>query len=224
MLEPGTTGLDQLLLAFDHMVERQLAHPRSEDARRRLERRNRTYRNIPLALLGDLSHIVVAYGESPPGGRGCQRAPALPVYWVAQRLGTGERFACMVRPEFSMSDAFLRHVEMARPDFAAALAPEEAQVAWEAFLRPSDTVAVYNQGSARLLGQLSSGPRKCLVLKSVDFHPHHRYGTLDELVDSEGLRVASAQHPGRAGRRLAKVEVLVRHLNALGKASVLSCG
>ena len=37
VLEPGTGGLDQLLQAFDHMVERQLAHPKSEDARRRLE-------------------------------------------------------------------------------------------------------------------------------------------------------------------------------------------
>jgi DTW domain-containing protein YfiP len=216
VLEPETGGLEQLLLAFDHMVERQLTHPKSAYDRRRLQRHRRTIGNVPLALLGNLSNVVVAYGESAPGERGCQREQQPPLYWVAHRLGTGERFACTIRPECSLSDSFLGHLELTSADFLAALSPGEARASWAAFQRPRDTVAVYNQGTERLLRQISASG-KCLVLKSVDFHPQRRYGTIAELVAAEGLAVPPALHPGRAGRRLAQAAALVCHLNALGK-------
>ncbi|MGI8979512.1 MAG: tRNA-uridine aminocarboxypropyltransferase [Pirellulaceae bacterium] len=219
VLEPGTSGLDQLLQAFDHMVERQLAHPKSEHSRHRLGRRSHTFKNIPLAILGDLESVVVAYGESAAGKLGCLGDPHVPVYWVAQRLGTGERFACTIRSESRMPDYLLAHFELTSAHFSTALSLGEARSAWAAFQRPRDTVAVFNQGSARLLRQISPDSPKCLLLKSVDFHPGRRYGTLDELVTAEGLVVAPAQHPGRAGKRLAQITAFVRHLNALGTAA-----
>ena len=66
VLEPATPGLDQLLEAFDCMIERQLAHPKAMGGWRRNAARSRTYRNVPLALVGDPDRIVVAYGESAP--------------------------------------------------------------------------------------------------------------------------------------------------------------
>jgi DTW domain-containing protein YfiP len=216
-LEPNTQGLDQLMDAFLSMVDRQLAHPKAEHGWRRIERRPRTFRNIPLALLGDLDHVVVAYGESAPGEPGNEKALRLPIYWVAQRVGTGERFACVIQPQCPLQESLLRHLEMSREDFSTALSLEEARKSWAAFLRPSDTLAVYNQGAARLLNQISTKAIPCLVLKSVDFNPHQRYGTLDELLIAEGLGVPAVQHPGRAGKRLANVLALVRHLNALGR-------
>ncbi|MFN0021977.1 MAG: tRNA-uridine aminocarboxypropyltransferase [Pirellulaceae bacterium] len=221
VLEADTLGLDRLLQAFDHMVERQLAHPKSEVSRRRLARLSRTVRNIPLALLGDLKNIVVAYGEWPAGKLGSNGLPRMPVYWVAERLGSGERFACTLRPDDPMTDSFLTHLELTSDDFSGALSPEEARSSWSAFHRPQDTIAVYNQSSANLLQQLSSLPSKYLVLKSVDFHPQRRYGTLDELVAAEGLQVDPPQNPGRAGRRVAQIAALVRHLNALGTAPMV---
>ena len=219
VLEPGTRGLDQLLQAFDHMVERQLAHPKSEHSRHRLGRRSHTFKNIPLALLGKLENVVVAYGESAAGKLGCLGDPHVPVYWVAERLGSGERFACTIRSDSLLPEYLLKHFELTRAHFSSALSLGEARAAWAAFQRPRDTVAVFNQGSARLLRQISPDSHKCLVLKSVDFHPGRRYGTLDELVAAEGLEVAPAQHPGRAGRRLAQITAFVRHLNALGNVS-----
>jgi DTW domain-containing protein YfiP len=218
VLEPETSGWNKLLEAFDLMVERQLAHPKSVEARRRLGRQSRSIRNIPQVLLGDLDSVVVAYGESAPGELGCRHEPQFPVYWVAQRLGTGERFACLVRPEIPLADSFLNHLELTSTDFSAAVSPDEARSMWRAFQRPTDYVAVYNQGTERLLRQIGSVANKCLVLKSVDFHPGQRYGSLDELVAAEGLAVEPASHPGRAGKRLAKVTALVRHLNAMGQA------
>jgi hypothetical protein len=78
------------------------------------------------------------------------------------------------------------------------------------------TSSVVTQAStARLLAQLTNRFTPCLVLKSVDFNPHRRYSTLDELVAAEGLAVAPAQHPGCAGKRLASVVALIGHLRGL---------
>jgi hypothetical protein len=179
-------------------------------------------RNIPLALLGDLANVVVAYGEWQAGEQGCEHHSQMPVYWVAQRLGSDERFACMIRGERPMSESLLKHLGLTSSDFIAALSPEDARRSWQAFHRTGDTVAVFNQSTANLLQQLSSTPATCLILKSVDFHPQQRYGTLDEIVSAEGLPVAPSQHPGRAGRRVAQTAALVRHLKALGTAPAVN--
>src|SRR5262245_41134443 len=86
LIEPEDRGFNQLLRAFDTIVEFQLAYSGSRTNSRFRKRRNRTFKNIPLALLGDLRNIVVAYGEAPAGQRGYRRMAEPPIYWVAQRL------------------------------------------------------------------------------------------------------------------------------------------
>ena len=182
--------------------------------------RHRTFRNIPLALVGKLDNVVIAYGESTPRERSGRRSPPWPVYWVAERLVSGERFACAIRTTTPLPDSLLEHFELTRDDFSKAVPLEEARMSWASFLRPGDTLAVYHQSVANLLthlgGRIAAPP---LVLKSVALKPHRRHGTLDELVKAEGLASAPAQHPGRAGKRLANASALVHHLNALGNAA-----
>jgi DTW domain-containing protein YfiP len=220
MLEPETVGLEQLLAAFESMVERQLAHPKSVYGRRIKQRASRTVGNIPRVVLDDLTNIVVAYGESAAGLSGSDRAQQSPVYWVAQRLGTSERFSCLIQSDRPMSETFLGHLELTHSHFAAAVSLDEARANWDNFVRPSDTIAVYNQGTARLLSYLSGGAVAPLLLKAVDFNPERRYSTLDELLAGEGLVPAAAQFAGRAGKRLANAVALVRHLAALGHAGM----
>ncbi len=217
-LEPETRGLDQLLKAFNGMVERQLAHPKAENGWRRNAVRSRGGRNIPAALLGNLDQIVVAYGESAAAERGCKPVSRSPVYWAAQRLGTGERFACAIEPQVPLLDAILGYLELTQEDFVRALSLDEARTAWAEFHRQDDILVVYNHSTARLLTQITKQFTPCLVLKSVDFNPQRRYGTLDELVAAEGLAVVPAQHPGRAGKRLASVVALIGHLRVLGNS------
>ena len=217
VLEPETEGLDQLLAAFDQMVDRQLGHPIAPQPRRHLGRRKRSVRNVPRAL-DDLENLVVAYGEASPFDSG-RWGPQQPVCWVAERFSTGERFAATIRPEFELSEAFLSHLELTQQDFALALSPEEARAAWSAFLRPGDTVAVYQQGTAGLFHQLGSASAPCIVLKSVDFHPQQRYASLGELLVAVGQAAGPAQFPGRAGRRLAQVMAFVHFLISRGAAS-----
>jgi hypothetical protein len=219
VLEPETVGLDQLLGAFCTMVDRQLAHPKSQNGWRRNAARDRGGRNIPSALLGDLDHVVVAYAESVGNGQDGKAAAQVPVYWTAQRVGTGERFACAIRPRVPLQSTILGHMELTEEHFADALPLDAVRAAWEHFQRPGDLLAVYNTSTARLLAQLTNRPAPCLVLKSVDFNPRRRYSTLAELVASEGLVVAPAVSPGRAGKRLASAVALIGHLRGLKRSA-----
>jgi DTW domain-containing protein YfiP len=216
-LEPATRGFDQLIEAFETMVDRQLAHPKSKTGWRRNDRRRQLGMNIPSVLLGDLSHVVVAYGESTPGERGGKRGSRPPIYWVAQRLGTGERFAAALEPAVPLADSLLGHLELDPRDFFDALSHDEFCTAWADFLHPADTLVVYHQSTRRLLSHVCGDIAKCLVLKSVSLDAGRSNGTLEERLISEGLTSGPAEHPGRAGKRLAKAITLVRHLNALGK-------
>lgn len=222
VLEPDTQGFDQLMQVFLAMVEHQLAYPKTELGWRRHERRQRTYRNIPRLLLGSLDQIVVAYGEAAPLEPDNERSPRLPIYWVAERLGTGERFECAIQSSVPMSDRFLGHLELTETHFREARTLDEARTAWGAFRRRGDILAVYNSGVARLQGHLGELADPCLVLKSIDFNPQQHYQTLDELIEGEGLVVPPARHRGRAGKRLASAATLVRHLHALGMSA--ACG
>ena len=217
VLEPETAGLDRLLDVFESMVDRQLAHPKEVLGWRCNRRRNRTPLNIPRALTGDLDNLVVAYGESAAGERGGKRVARPPVYWVAERVGTGERFSSAIEPESPLQDSFLAHLELTEEDFSAAASIEEFRKSWAAFLRPGDTLAAYAQSTLRLLKHIGGESPGCLVLKSVSFNPDGQHGTLDELLTAQGIASGPARHPGRGGKRLANAVALARHLNALGK-------
>ncbi len=215
ILEPETSGLDQLLAAFDTMVERQLVHRQRQAAQRWLHTPKRTFKNIPRELLGDLNDIVVVYGEAYPGVRGQKRVPAPPVYWVAERLGTGERFSCAIQPACPFPADFWQHLELTPNDFAQAVSAEEARHRWEAFCRNDDVVVAGEPGSGHLLQQLVERPTPCLVLKSVDVSL-----PLPDLAAAPLPYVAPL--PGRAGNRLAAAVALAGRLRALALQHVLS--
>jgi hypothetical protein len=216
ILEPETAGFDQLLDAFDAMVEGQLAHSGSEISGRSRKRTSRTVKNIPLALLGDLKNIVVAYGEAPVGGRNYGRVAGPPIYWVAQRLGSDETFSCAVTPPHPLDETFLGHLELTRGDFAAAVSIDVARQRWAQFRRPNDVVTVFQPGTARLFSYLVGGSDSCLVLKSVDVKLNRCHPTHEDLIAANTIPVFPPQHHGRAGKRLANAIALVQHLNALG--------
>jgi len=214
ILEPRTGGLDQLLATFDTMVEGQLSYARSANNPRFRRRRNRTFKNIPLALLGDLRNIVVVYGEAPAGERGCKRMAGAPIYWVAQRMGTEETISFALTPPRPLDNTFLAHLELTRHDFAAAISLDEARLRWAEFRRSSDVVTAFHPGTARLFSYLDSAA--CLVLKSVDLASSRRHLALEDLLAARGIANSPAQLPGRAGKRLGNAIALVQHLNGLG--------
>jgi DTW domain-containing protein len=218
ILEPETDGFDQLLRAFDIMVEGQLAHSGSASSPRFRRRIHRTFKNIPLALLGDLRNVVIAYGESAAGQRGCKRHVGPPIYWVAQRLVSGEIFACALKPPSPLDETFLGHLELTWGDFARAVDLDEAQRQWSQFHRPGDVVTVFQPGTAHLFPYLTADGDSCLVLKSIDLDSNGRGMTLEDLLSAHEIQVGPPKTNGRAGRRLAQAVALVGHLNALGNS------
>lgn len=216
MLEPETAGFDRLLAVFHAMIDRQIAHPKaSAEERRRVLRRRRTLRNIPLALTDGLQQIVVAYGESTPHPRGANQNRPAPLVWVAERMVSHERFVSLIRPTVPLDDQLLAHFELERADFETAPTLEEARRAWQAFLRPDDRIAMYGPSTARLAATLDIDPRDCVLLKAIDFNPDQRYATLDDVLTGERLTVEPPIHASRAGQRLANAKALVQHLHAL---------
>lgn len=221
ILEPETRGFDQLLRAFDTMVEDQLAHPGSVDATRRYKARTqRTFKNIPRVLLGNLEHVVVAYGEAPPGERGSKGPAGPPISWLAERLGTGERFSCLLHPPRPLDDVFLAHLRLARGDFASAMSLDEARRRWSNFRRAEDVVIVLRPGTARLFSYLAQGHETCLLLKSIDLDARPGQAELDAAAPVLESPDDLALNCSRAGRRLAESIALVRHFNRLANAQL----
>jgi hypothetical protein len=149
-----------------------------------------------------------------PNDYGGKRAARVPAYWTAQRLGTGERFTCAIQLPTPIASSLLGHWELTEEHFARALPLAQVRAKWAVFHRPGDVVAVYNHSTARLLSQITNQPTSSLVLKSVDFNPQRRYGTLEELVAAEGFAIGPVRHPGRASRRLAGAVALIERLRA----------
>lgn len=229
-LESDIAGLERLMTAFDEMIECQLDHPHHRLHWRRKANRRATSANIPRVLNGDLKNIVVAYGESAPGVRRSKADVrrldrSTPIYWVAQRLVKApdthvDHFCHTVLPSPEahprvFTPQFLRHVDMPAEAFAHGLSVNEFRAAWAAFLQPSDTLCVYNSGTAKLLTHTGTEVENLMVLKSVNFCPRRSYTTLDELIRANNLIPPRPIFPGRAGRRLANAVALVEHLHGL---------
>ena len=212
VLEPDTVGLDQLLSAFHGMVENQLGHPAGQTVPRHKENRQSRPRNLPHTLLQNADRLVVAYGEATPGRPGQRTAAGSPVNWVAQRLGTAERFSCHLRQQQPLSDAALEHMRLSAADFDAAISQEEFCHRWNHFLRRGDVVVVYHRRTFQLLRHVEALQPQCLVLKSIFGKWRTGFHCLEELMAVEELTVPTFEDKSRANQRLDMAVALVEHL------------
>ena len=218
-LEPNL-DVERLLSAFDAMVLGQLNQPNLKQAWRRKEKYRRPSLSIPRAFANNLDNVVVGYGESAPGERGVRRKASPPVFWVARRLGTNETFRAAIRPttdfhSVQLREDYLAHLRLGREDFENAISIEAFRTQWQEFLRPSDRLAVFHKSTLRLLMHIDADFVSSTVLKAIKLPEMPRYRTLDELIDGEGLEVASSAYPDRASRRLENAIAYVMHLHRL---------
>jgi DTW domain-containing protein YfiP len=220
-IEPETPGLQQLLAAFDTMVQRQLDHPSvGRETYSNGPKNGRTV-NVPKSLLGDRSRIVVAYGEA--GYRDPKRLTAgeseaarPPLFWVAQRLSDDNVFARAIEPEVEMTPSFLNHLELSKQHFENAISIEAFRDHWQCFVQADDILVVYNRGSICLLENVGADFVKSMTLKSINFDQQTTGQTLCEFVHSRKLPgPASNPGHGRAGKRLANAVALVDYLRAV---------
>ncbi|MDG2126522.1 MAG: DTW domain-containing protein [Fuerstiella sp.] len=211
ILEPETQGIDLLLTAFDRMIDDQIKHPRQIGRLRRTTGPPRPTVNIPSAIVHDIDNVVVAYGEASFGARGKQQADQFPVYWVAQRLGTGESFECAIQPRQPVRAGFLQYLQLCEKDFEQSLSTEAFRKAWKDFVRPTDTLCVYNESTGRLLNRVDASPVPSVILKSINVHTGSR--KLHNVIRSLKLTPPTVPQKGRAGTRLANAIAFARYLH-----------
>jgi DTW domain-containing protein YfiP len=215
-LEPGTSGLAELLNAFETIIDRQIGFLKPGFNTRHPKRaRPRELRKFPRALLDPIDNLVVAYGDSVPSdssGRASSRA----LHWVAQRVASGECFDCVIEPPVSLSETLLgkhlRHMQLSAEDVRHALPSSEFVARWQSFLRPHDVVIVYNQSSLDLLAAEGVSPARQVVLKAMYFNLARSYGSLDQIVQYEALQGPACAVRGRASQRLGNALTLVQFL------------
>ena len=133
VLEPGTRGLDQLMAAFARMIDDQIGHAQSNWRQNR--RRRRGVANVPRCLSGDLSDIVVAYGEQQRGGPDDETSVTmrLPIYWVGERLVSGETFQCAIESASDPDPEFLDRLRLSHEDFRGAVSIDTFRRRWQSF-------------------------------------------------------------------------------------------
>ena len=220
IMEPDTANIRKMLEAFDRMIETQLAHGKTGSGYSHRKKRKRTPINMPSVILDHLEHVVVAYGESAGFERqsGTSSSKRLPVYWVAQRLISGELFQAAVRqPSFQPTEKILNHLELQVSDFESAMTVEAFREHWQGFLRGTDNLIVFNQSTLRLLENINANFVQSYNLKTVHFDPQRKYSTLEQFFDATHCPREPSELPGRAGKRLANIKAFVHFLNQRGQ-------
>ncbi|MCB9922990.1 MAG: DTW domain-containing protein [Planctomycetaceae bacterium] len=211
-LEPDTPGWDQLLAAFNQMVEKQLEHSAGYVSWRKKQNRRSRPRFIPLRLLQDPTSVVVAYGEATPGKHGLHIDKPLPVNWVAQRLGTAEQFACRLQQKSPLPTSALEFMQLSATDFEGAISANEFRRNWSRFLRRNDVLVVYHQRIYQLLKNMDAERPQCIVLKSIFGKWQRGFHSVEELAGVENVVVTDDDGRSRADRRLELAVALVEHL------------
>ena len=220
ILEPDLAGLDDLLSAFNEMIDRHIAVTGTSAPRFR-ERKTNPHRiatNIPRVLLQDPARLVVAYGESTPnerrGHKKQRRGSGKLVHWVAKRLGAGHgnEFSRLIQPAQPLSDEVRAHMNLTEQDLQTARSQDEFRAAWQAFIRPDDQLLVYNYGTARLLENAQAAFCPVFALKTIDYVHVSSAGTLPELLTTLQILPHVPAAARRADRRLTYAVTLVQHL------------
>lgn len=211
-LEPETTGLDQLLAAFETMIDVQLQNSAGHNAWRRKKTRQSTRRFMPRALTDPAAGLVVAYGERAPRAIDGEPRNPLPVNWFARRLGTSQEFSATIQQRQPPCSSDLRHMGLTATDFETAISPEEFRRRWANFLSPRDILVVYHQRTAQLLTNIGAELPRCLVLKSIYRSRGADFRSLGELIALQGIDIPQSELGCRAQQRTMMAAAAVQHL------------
>lgn len=242
VLEPTTKGLDGLLKVFDLMIDDQVqvVEERTGGTNKlwRKRKRRTLVSNVPRCLNGDLSNVVVAYGESELGrpskeSKRSKKENPVPVYWVAQRLGnqgmgnlhlgnqsmegnqpfdSGELFRCRIDSPSCSDEDFTQRLRLKPEELAESVSLSQFVDRWRSFLRPNDKVVVYHPNTGKLLRNAGAEFRPVVTLKAVKLEKGGGRGTLDDVIRSLGIETQPRGH-SRAMERLACAVGLVHYLN-----------
>ncbi len=216
-LEGDPARFEALLAPFRAMVDMQLAHIGS-GLRRPGVRKPRPPSSladrVPAILRERTAHLVcvVADANAWPYADRAEHPDEL-VHWAATRLGTGETFERIARPEGELGPNTILHTRLDGSELSGGVPRSQLFQDFAAFLRDDDVLCAWGHYAPSLYrasgGTLSEG--------TVDIREAGRrflrgkVGTLEDFCARQGI-VADALGRGRAGARLGQLAALTRKL------------
>lgn len=207
VLEPETRGLDDLLGAFDAMIDDQLRFIEQRPGPRRAKRRRGVgARGVARVIAERWPDLLLAYAESAPGVG--HRAL---VQVVAMRAATGEVFDQIVAGPPPSGQL---HMGLSDRDLAQGASATELASAWRSFRKQRDIVLAWNQSTLDLLAAADLD-HAGLCLKAIWANAFERApGTLDAVVARANLSPVPAQVRGRSAVRLGQALAIAQALRA----------
>ena len=230
-IEPETRGLGNLLRAFTGMIDLQIAAAASQPLRPRFARKDRERSHgLPPLLVENFEQVVVVYAEATFVGAGTvglpraelRREPKRLIHWVARRLSTGKRFSTVINPGELPTENRLCPTGLSADDLLGGVDLARAQRDWRRFSLPQDVLLSWNKSTLDVMRPLEhEGP--VAFLKGTYKNLAHRLdpsrklrGSIDAVIDREGLQTLDTPLPGRAGLRLSQLEAVTRFVHECG--------
>jgi len=210
ILEPETQGLNELLGAFEHMIDKQIELHASRNKPRIKRPKFARIAPVPEVIRLNARELVLVYGEVT-NQRNSKNGREI-IYWCALRPVTGEVFSRYLRPTNATVDSsHLENTGLELADILAGVTHAEFRQDWDAFLNPRDIVTAWNQSSLDLVEQ----PVGKLTLKSIYCNLcRGRSGHLESVLRREGLGPLEQPFCGRAGLRMGQTLAVLKYLRS----------
>jgi len=211
IVEPENTRTDELLRAFDLMIDQQIAHRSTRVSVRYKHQRHRE----PRALARQLQdpRLVVVFAESGrPGGHADRERELL--HWVAARIDSDEVFETIINPRGGPpTDEHLFHLGISLADLSQGVAIDEAKQSFLEFAGEDAPLAAWTETTLTWgRGVLPDSFERVLLKNNYCNIRQRSSGYLEDVVTREGLTPPELTCRGRAGSRLCNALAVARWL------------
>lgn len=210
IIEPSNNRLDELLQAFDLMIDQQIAHRSSRVSRRFRSTRTRESRALSEELRDP--RMVVVFAESGrPGGTDAQEREL--IHWVAARIDTNEAFEAIIKPSSTPNEEHLSHLGIELDDLNSGCTPNEARRAFLDFLPDGAPIAAWTDTTLQWGRHMLPDSFTPVMLKHNYCNVRQRSsGYLEDVVKREDLPETKLPCIGRAGARLRNALAVAKWL------------
>jgi len=211
-------------LAFDHMIDAQIAAAERESSPPRRKRaRQRVCQAVPDILSAPDARIVIVNSEAAPLRAGNRHSRA-PVRLSAVSLDGGAIFDRMIQNRSPLRDYEAEHMGLGLHDFDSAQPLDEVMGAFRTFCEKSSgggpLVLVFWGVWTYRWFQARADDVPCILLKGVWANiSRERIPALDVLVSELGIATPDLPLRGRAGQRLSHACAMTRHILSGGASA-----